>query len=153
MKRLLVAVFRCLPEPLQWRLQRVLLPSFLVGVVGIVLREDGRVLVCRHTYRRWPWGLPSGWLRPGESVDACITREVIEETGLGAEALGVWRVDTDAGRQRVDVVVRCRAAGQSTAFRPSHEVDSVRWIGPQNLDDEGLHPATKSVLRAFWPGG
>ncbi|MDQ7792815.1 MAG: NUDIX hydrolase [bacterium] len=149
LKRLLMACFRRMPEPLQWCLQRLILPSFLVGVVGVVPREDGMVLVCRHTYRRQPWGLPSGWLRPGESAEDCICREVAEETGLAIEADGVRWVGSDARRRRVDIVIQCRVVGHR-AFRPSHEVDSVRWIGPPDLRDAGLHQATRRVLRDFW---
>ena len=30
----------------------------------------------------WAWGTPAGELEPGETVDACAARELMEETGL-----------------------------------------------------------------------
>jgi len=72
-----------LPSPVKRSLVRLREPSFLGGVLGVVLDDQGRVLLFRHTYRPFaPWGLPSGFLKEGESLEHSIIREIKEETGL-----------------------------------------------------------------------
>ncbi len=46
---------------------------------GLVQNERGELLMM---FRRGKWDLPKGKLDPGESIEACAIREVMEETGL-----------------------------------------------------------------------
>ena len=88
MKRAAYALAGRLPSGIKRLFVRVAGATFLVGVLGIVLDEDGRVLLFRHTYRPFaPWGLPSGLLKPNESPAEAIEREVHEETGLIIEVV------------------------------------------------------------------
>src|SRR5262249_48865701 len=50
-----------------------------VSVKGVVLHERGVVLVKN---RRNEWELPGGKLEPGETLEACVAREIAEELGL-----------------------------------------------------------------------
>ena len=61
----------------------LLIPQFMIGVVGLIENERGELLVLHHTYRReYPWGLPTGFLEHGEQPEAALRREIAEETGL-----------------------------------------------------------------------
>jgi len=55
-------------------------PHTRVGVGGVLLR-DGRVLVNRAVYRT-RFTIPSGYVDPGESLEAAVIREWEEETGV-----------------------------------------------------------------------
>ena len=70
---------------------RALLNSFLPrkrAIAQMLVRdEDGRVLVCRLTYKN-DWDLPGGVVEVNESPQEAVSREVEEELGL----------DLDAGR-------------------------------------------------------
>src|SRR6186713_2016732 len=50
-----------------------------VSVKGVGLHERGVVLVKN---RRNEWELPGGKLEPGETLEACVAREIAEELGL-----------------------------------------------------------------------
>lgn len=127
MKRAAYALAGRFPSGVKRLFVRVAGATFLVGVLGIVLDEEGRVLLFRHTYRPFaPWGLPSGLLKPNESPAEAIEREVREEAGLVIEVVEVLEVRTGARPQRLDVWLRCRSRGGRA--RPSAEVDEARFF-------------------------
>ena len=76
---------------------RRLLNSFLPrkrAISQMLIRtEDGRVLLCRLTYKN-DWDLPGGVVEVGESPQLAVSREVEEELGLtiaaGALVLTDW---------------------------------------------------------------
>jgi ADP-ribose pyrophosphatase YjhB (NUDIX family) len=122
------------PPPIKRLFTRFASASFLIGVLGIVTDENGRVLLFRHTYRPFaPWGLPSGFVKANESPAEAIEREVREETGLAIEVLEVLDLRTGARPQRLDVWLRCRSRGGSA--KPSAEVDEARFF-----EFDGLPP-------------
>src|SRR5438093_3238926 len=94
LRPVLLWLWRVLPltTGMQWPLLWVLNRKFLVGVMAIVFDDQGRVLVLHHTYRRrYPWGVPGGWLGAGETPDDGALRELREETGFEGEVEAlVW---------------------------------------------------------------
>lgn len=62
------------------------------GVAAVVFNHSGHVLLQRRA-DNGQWGLPSGHVEPGETVDEAVTREVGEETGLQVQVshlIGVY---------------------------------------------------------------
>src|SRR6185503_18479561 len=61
------------------------------GVVAVLTDAEGRYLFIRRalTLARAPgvWCFPGGEVEPGESFEAAIEREVLEEVGLDVRAL------------------------------------------------------------------
>src|SRR5262249_58766870 len=73
----------------------------IVGVLAVVLRGD-RVLVVRRANPPMlgRWGFPGGVLELGETVAEGAMRELIEETGVKAEAAGPLTVIDTIDRDR-----------------------------------------------------
>ena len=83
MTTLLPTLWRQLHGSLQWRLLWLFHHKFMVGVCGVVYDNEGRILLLQHRFwQKGSWGLPSGYLERGESLQDGIRREVKEETGL-----------------------------------------------------------------------
>ena len=58
----------------------------IVGVGAVVLAGDGVVLVKRRFQPlAGEWSLPGGALELGETLEAAVAREILEETGLVVE--------------------------------------------------------------------
>lgn len=104
-------------------------------VQGVVLREGEVLLTLRRDLRGWE--LPGGNLLAGEDPEAAARREVLEETGVEIELLGLAGTYHRSGflphRARV---YRARALGGSPT--PSDETPRVAWWPVGALPDSIL---------------
>lgn len=60
------------------------------AAAAVVFLDESRIVLLRqwrHAAGLWLWEIPAGKLDPGEGPDACIAREIEEETGHRARAI------------------------------------------------------------------
>lgn len=121
-------------------------PLHSVSVAGVVVREDGRVLVIRRA-DNGTWEPPGGVLELDEAIEDGVCREVYEETGIkvGVERLtGVYK---NVSRGIVALVFRCRR--ESGAERLSDESVEVDWLTPAEVPDRMAEVYAVRVLDAL----
>lgn len=118
---------------------------YLIGVVAVIWDDAGRVLLARHRYKPGAgWELPGGWLRRGETLEACLRRELREELGAAVRIgpLVCW------GEKPLPCHWTFGFACQldTLAFRPSAEVAAIAWHAPADAL-RLLPPETRPLLR------
>jgi 8-oxo-dGTP diphosphatase len=117
-----------LPGWAYWQLLWHANQKFLIGAAAVILDDEGQVLLFRHNFRpaTFEWGLPSGWMKRGESVEQGLEREVYEESRLRVRILGPLSVHLAHSVPRLDLVfVGCPQGG---SFQPSHEVTEAQFF-------------------------
>lgn len=96
---------------------------------GGVVRRRGEVLLV-HRPKYGDWTFPKGKTKRGESDEECALREVEEETGLRC-LLGRELTTTRYRSLLGPKVVRYwEMTVLDGSFRPTQEVDEVRWLAP-----------------------
>jgi 8-oxo-dGTP diphosphatase len=142
----LLRLFRRLPSRLRLAAVHVLSPSYTVGAMCAIRRDDGALLLVRHSYRP-RWGVPGGLCRAREDVADGARREVREEVGLDVELVGEPAVVVDPYERRVDVVFAARLRDGSGEAGVSAEVVESRWFPADCLPP--LQHETVSALGAL----
>ena len=131
--RFLALVFNAFPVRWQRRFMTVANERFLVGVTGLGVDAQGRVLLARHRFGAPQWRFLGGFLRPRERVEDALAREVREETGLTVAVGPVLEVITGFRWARVELVFAFRVTGGTEAL--TAEVAELAWFSVDALPD------------------
>ncbi|MFI1200904.1 NUDIX hydrolase [Streptomyces sp. NPDC020883] len=117
-----------------------------VSVAGVVVREDGRVLVIKRA-DNGAWEAPGGVLELDERPEEGACREVLEETGIKVETERLTGVYKNMKRGVVALVFRCRPAGGEE--RTSDESVDVRWFTREEVENHMMEAYAIRVLDAL----
>ena len=124
-----------------WRFAR----GLTLGVRAVVIDAQGRVFLVKHSYVSG-WHLPGGGVEPGETVQAALARELLEEGGIAAleppVLHGMFFNGRVSRRDHVAVFV-IRAFRQDGGPRHVHEI-----IDHGFFSTEALPPDTTRGTRA-----
>jgi NADH pyrophosphatase NudC (nudix superfamily) len=144
---LVARAWKRLHGPAQWRILWLKHATFMIGVTGVVLDDQRRVLLLRHRFwKDCPWGTPSGYLERGETVEEGFAREVYEETRLQVADVRVSRVDSGF-RLRLEIAVIARLAGDGDPHVDGREVVEARFFPAEELPG-GLRRSQRAVIAA-----
>lgn len=93
------------------------------------------------------WEFPGGKSEPGEKIEDCVLRELLEEVGVTAEVFGVL---SDVIHVYPHATVRlhprlCRLAASSSAPRNLHVADH-RWVQPEDLGAYTFPEANEAIV-------
>lgn len=126
----------------------------IVGVGVIVLSDAGVLLIQRgNPPSAGSWSLPGGGQEVGETIVAAGRREVMEETGVDAEILGVVDVVDNIrpdGEGRVQfhyTLVDLLGVSDATAPLAGCDAADARWVPTDALEPFALWSETARVIR------
>ena len=139
-------------EPSRWPVSEEHKPvPFQVIGVGVVLNADGEVLIDQRLEEGLLgglWEFPGGKQEPGETIEACITRELQEELAIevtvGQELISV---DHAYSHKRLRFVVHvCRWLSGEPKPLASQQ---VRWVLPDDLGNYAFPAANAKIIAAL----
>jgi ADP-ribose pyrophosphatase YjhB (NUDIX family) len=115
---------------------------FTVSAAGLVLNDEGKILLLNHVLRPFSgWGLPGGFVDHGESADAAIRRELMEETGIKLSELKMYRIRVL--NKHVEILFTAKAVGEPKVL--SREIIELGWFSLDDLPD-GLSSPQRKVI-------
>lgn len=131
--RALATVFNRFPVRWQRRFMTAAHQTFLVGVVGIGVDAEGRVLLARHTFGSPRWRLLGGFIARAERLEDALRREIEEETGLRVEIGPLLEAEAGYRWARIELVYAYRVTDGTE--RLSGELAELRWFPPGDLPE------------------
>jgi 8-oxo-dGTP diphosphatase len=126
-------------------------PRFTVTAGAVVCDERGRVLLLRHVLRKGSgWGVPGGFMKPGEQPDEAIRREIREETGLELERVELAFVRALGGVRQVEIIFRAEMKADALArVDKNFEIDRAEWFALDSLPDGLGRDQRRIISRAL----
>lgn len=105
--------------------------KYSVGVVGVIINDDGEVLLVEHVFHpKKPWGLPGGWVGNKEDPAVTVQREIQEELSLDVEVGPILLLERPYSNH-LDLAYRCYT--HDTIGKLSFELLGYKWFDPTNL--------------------
>jgi 8-oxo-dGTP pyrophosphatase MutT (NUDIX family) len=127
------------------RLYWLVVRPVTMGVIALVVDDEGRVLLVRHTYRDG-WYLPGGGVRRLEPLDAALRRELREEVGVEPQAPprlhGVYWSFAERKSDHIAVFVVDRWSRRPVR---SLEIADSRFYSPDALPEDLSPPARRRI--------
>ena len=123
------------------------------AVICLVIDQDERLLLGRQ--RVWPpkrFSAFAGFVEPGESLEACVQREVLEECNVDVETLQYLGSQPWPFPASLMVAFRATAKNPSQARADGTEIEEIRWFTKVELKaaylrEEVLLPPRISIAR------
>jgi ADP-ribose pyrophosphatase YjhB (NUDIX family) len=148
MIKTLLRIWRAMPAWLHFLAARLVRARFRAAVAALIFDGQGRILLFKHTYRKWQWGIPAGSLEYHEQPADAIVREFREETSMQIQVEKLLTAISAKEDHHVTIVYLCKITGGE--FRESIEVSEMQYFDVDNLPDMLL--AEKDLIRQVASG-
>lgn len=122
---------------------------------GLIRNEKDETLLI---FRRGKWDLPKGKLDPGETLEQCAVREVLEETGLQANLVAPLLITYHTYHQGTSFILKeshwytmKTASHQSLVPQTEEDIEQVKWVDDASLPYylPNAYPSIVDVLEAW----
>ncbi len=129
--KILLQIWRTLPLWIHFLAAKLARPRFRAAVAALIFDEHGRILLFKHTYRKFEWGIPAGGLEHREQPADAIVREFYEETSMQIEIERLITVVSAREDHHLSVIYLCRVV--SGEFKESHEISEMKYFEVNQL--------------------
>jgi len=136
--------------------ERLAMPIATVG--GLIVHDDGEILLVRTAKWSGKWGTPGGKIDYGETMTQAFIREVAEETGLtltDPEFLLVQEAvfSPEFHTRKHFLLVNLRGRAHSKAVRLNYEAQAYAWVKPEAALAMELNQPTRYLIEAVFTRG
>ena len=106
-------------------------PRFRAAVAAIIFDEMGQILLFKHTYRKFEWGLPAGGLEHYEQPIDAIKREFFEESGMQIQVERLLTAISAREDHHIGMIYLCRiVCGE---FKKLLEISDMKYFPVNEL--------------------
>jgi 8-oxo-dGTP diphosphatase len=131
MIKILLRIWRALPMWMHILAMRMYRPKFRAAVAAMIFDEQGRILLFKHTYRKFEWGIPAGGLEYDEQPEKAIVREFFEETGMQIRVKKLLLAESSKEDRGISLIYLCKIV--SGTFKESLEISEIKYFDINNL--------------------
>lgn len=128
----------------------------IAASIAVVIRENQVLLVRRaNPPDVGRWGFPGGKAELGETIQACATRELLEETGIIGNAIRTFTAvdafdhDEKGSLRRHFILVAVLCEWVSGKPAAGDDALEAKWFQLDELDEAGL-ALSLDVARVAW---
>ncbi|MES2035081.1 MAG: NUDIX domain-containing protein [Pseudomonadota bacterium] len=127
-----------------------MLRGLTLGACGLVIDDRGRVLLIEQTYTHG-WQLPGGGVERGETAEAALARELVEEAGVRLTGpVRLLSVHSNHANHRGDHVLVYRCEHWEPCDATSRgEIARIGWFPPDALPDGVMPGHRRRIEEAF----
>jgi len=120
----------------------------MVAVGGVVVKGNDFLLVKRKVEpRKGSWCIPSGGVKLGETIQNAIKREILEETGIEAEVVGVIDL-CEFPPYGKDVYITFLTKYRKGEVTPSSDAEDAKWFSLEEIERlEKITKLSKLLIR------
>ncbi len=136
MMSVLLKFWRILPMWVHVFAAKLVRSRFRAAVAALVFDERGRILLFKHTYRKFEWGIPAGSLEHREQPADAVVREFFEETGMQIKVERLLTAVSAREDHHLTIIYLCKIV--SGEFKESHEISEMKYFESNHLPDKML---------------
>lgn len=125
-----------------------------VAVGGVVIHRNRILLVQRGTPPAiGEWAIPGGRVELGETLQAAVEREIMEETGVRVQAGKMMHLfesiheDPNGGIRFHYIIVDFQADYVAGNPAPRDDATDARWVSPQDAEKISINSSTLDLLK------
>ncbi|GAB4374064.1 MAG: A/G-specific adenine glycosylase [Elainellaceae cyanobacterium] len=129
---------------------RIPIPHKQIGV-AVIWNQQGQILIDRRRQQGLlggMWEFPGGKIEPGETVEACIQREIQEELGIEV-AVGDRLITVEHTYSHFHVTLNVHHCRHVSGEPQPIECDEVRWVTLAELDQFPFPKANVQIIEAL----
>lgn len=126
-----------------------------VAVKGIVLKEDGKILVIKRSEKedvfKDLWDTPGGEIEFGENLKQALKREIKEEVGMEVEVLfpiNTWSFFRNKRTYVVGITFLCKPRSKDVSLSGEHK--EYKWVCEEEVDKLEMNENLKTELKNFF---
>lgn len=120
-------------------------PAVIVGVIS-----NGRLLLTRYRRGYAHNALVAGFTEIGETLEECVAREVMEETGLRVRNIRYYKSQPWGMAQDILMGFFCEVDGSDTITMDDNELKSACWCQPNEIElQPQQHSLTNEMMKLF----
>jgi A/G-specific adenine glycosylase len=138
------------PAEFPMREEKAPLPHKRIGV-GVIWNDQQQILIDRRPQSDLLgglWEFPGGKIELGETIEACIRREIKEELGIEV-TVGPHLITLDHAYTHFKVTLEVYYCTHLSGEPQALESDEIRWVSIQELEQFPFPKANVDIIKAI----